>query len=61
MNGGYFPLDVEEVVKETDTAFLFRFHDGEEEWIGKEEVGEPSRYALGDRGITVQLRDRVSA
>ena len=49
-------LIVEEIVKESDTAFLFRFHDGETEWIEKRWVVCPSRYNLGDRNIYIHLR-----
>lgn len=53
---GYLQLEVEEIVKETDTAFLLRFRDGEEEWVLKHNVASPTKYELGDRNVTLLLR-----
>ncbi len=52
---GYIHLDVEEVVTETATHFLFRFHDGESEWIMKEEIANCTSYNVGDKEVTVHL------
>ena len=54
---GYLQLEVEEIVKETDTAFLLRFHNGDEEWVLKSDVASPINYELGDRNVTLLLRD----
>lgn len=45
-------LDVEEIVAETDLAFLCRI-EGVDHWFPKSQIDEPDGYALGDRGITM--------
>lgn len=53
---GYHHLEVEEIVKESERAFFVRFHDGEQEWLLKEQVVHPSYYSVGDRGVTIHLK-----
>lgn len=52
----YYFIEVEEIVKESDTAFLVRFCSGETEWILKKDVASASHYGLGDHDITLQLK-----
>lgn len=53
---GYHHLEVEEIVKESERAFFVRFHDGEQEWLMKEQVVDPRRYSVGDKEVTIQLK-----
>lgn len=55
---GYSHLDVEEIIKESDTAFLLRFYDGEQGWLLKNNVAQPTSYSEGDRNITMQLVEK---
>jgi hypothetical protein len=53
-------LDVEEIVKETDSAFLLRLDDGEEVWIPKSQVSDPESYAQGDCNATVSVTEWIA-
>lgn len=54
---GYLLVEVEEIIKETDTAFLLRYATGAQEWLLKIEVMCPMKYRLGDRNVTIQLKE----
>lgn len=54
---GYQHIDVQEIVKESDTAFLVLYPDGEQEWIRKEQVASPTRYSQGDKDVVLHLLD----
>lgn len=54
---GYMQVEVEEIVKESDTAFYVRYHDGVYEWLRKDRVANPGHYALGDRDVLIHLRE----
>jgi len=51
----YLQMDIEEILKETETAFLVKFTDGEEGWILKLEVACSTSYSVGDRNVVMQL------
>ena len=52
---GYLQLDIEEILKESDTAFQVRFADGEMGWLLKTEIVQPTNYSEGDRNVVIQL------
>ena len=52
---GYLQLDIEEILKESDTAFQVRFADGEMGWLLKTEIVQPTDYREGDRNVVMQL------
>lgn len=53
----YVLLEAEEILKETETAFLLLFTDGEQAWLLKEEVLNVTHYSVGDRNVTLHLRE----
>lgn len=58
---GYMQVEVEEIVKESDTAFYVRYHDGDHEWLRKDCVANARRYTLGDRDVMLQLLEGTPA
>ena len=51
----YVHLDVDEVIKETDKAFLVALKDGEELWLPKSQLADPDDYAVGDTDCTISV------
>jgi hypothetical protein len=54
MAGNWVHLDVEEVVAESENAFLLRI-DGEEVWIPKSQIADADSYSRGDVDATVSI------
>lgn len=52
-------LDVEEVVRETDAAFLLRI-DGSDHWIPKSQISDPEDYSAGDTGCTISVTEWIA-
>ena len=48
-------LDVDEVLRETEKAFLIRLESGEEHWIPKSQISDVDDYNVGDRNATVSV------
>ena len=53
-------LDVEEILRETDKAFLVRLEDGREEWLPFSQIADPDEYQVGDRDCTVSITEWVA-
>lgn len=53
----YLHIEVEEIVDETDLSYLLCFPDGEWEWVLKSEIVLPDSYKVGDRNISVRLKE----
>lgn len=51
---GWVHLDVDEVLRETDKAFLLLI-DGEEVWVPKSQVSDADKYEAGDTDVTVSV------
>lgn len=47
-------VEVTEVIKESDDAFLFEI-DGEEYWIPKSQIHRDASLSEGDENITVEI------
>lgn len=48
-------LDVLQVLKETDKAFLFLLDDGEQIWIPKNHIANPDDYEENDVDCTISI------
>jgi hypothetical protein len=57
--GRWVHLDVEEIRRETDRAFLLVL-DGEEVWVPKSQVSDPEDYAEGDRDVSLSVTDFIA-
>lgn len=55
MPGNYVHLDVAEILKETDKAFLLLLDDGEEIWCPFSQIADIDQYAVGDKNCTVSI------
>lgn len=53
-------LDVDEIVRETDAAFLVRLDDGEEVWLPKSQISSPETLAEGDCDVTVSVTEWIA-
>jgi hypothetical protein len=57
----YVDLDVDEILRETDAAFLLRLADSHEElWLPKSQVADPDDYAVGDEGLTISITEFIA-
>lgn len=56
---GYVHLDVEKVVRQTDSAFLLVI-DGEDYWIPKSQIADPETYEPGDENVTVSVTEWIA-
>jgi len=52
-------IEVEEIVCETDKAFLCRV-DGEEHWFPKSQVSNPEDYEEGDADVTLSITEWIA-
>lgn len=50
-------LDVDEILRETEKAFLLRLEEGQEVWVPKSQISEPGIYSEGDRDATVSVSE----
>lgn len=50
----YVHLDVEEIVRDTDKAFLVRIEAGEV-WIPKSQIADADDYEAGDTDLTLSV------
>ena len=50
----YIHIDVDDILRETDNAFLVLF-DGEEIWIPKSQVADFADYRQGDKNCTLSI------
>ena len=55
----YVHLDVEEILRETDKAFLLLV-EGEEIWIPKGQIANPGDYSEGDSNCTVSITEWIA-
>ena len=53
-------LDVEEIVRETDKAFLVRLEDGEEVWLPKGQISDAQDYSEGDTNCTLSISEWIA-
>lgn len=53
-NSNYVHVDVDEIKRETDSAFLVVV-DGEEIWLPKSQISDPDSYNEGDTNCTVSV------
>ncbi len=53
-SGNYVHLDVDEILRETDGAFLLKIGD-EELWVPKSQISDASDYGEGDEDCTVSV------
>jgi len=53
-------LDVEEIVAETDAAFLLLLEDGEEVWIPLSQIDQPELYEKGDQDVTISVTQWIA-
>lgn len=52
----YVHLDVEEIVKETEKAFLLLLSNGSKHWVPMSVCADSDNYSEGDRNCTVSVR-----
>ena len=50
----YAYLDVDEIVTETDLAFLFRVGD-EDIWVPKSQIADKDDYEVGDKEVEIGI------
>ncbi len=55
MASEWFHLDVEEILRETEKAFLVLLDDGEEVWLPISQISEPEDYEVGDKDCTISI------
>lgn len=53
-------LDVEEIVQETEAAFLLRLDGGEEIWLPKSQIDDAEAYTVGDEDLTVSVTEWIA-
>jgi hypothetical protein len=53
---GYVHLEVDEIKKETDKAFLVVVDD-EEVWLPKSQIANPGDYNKGDKNCSISVRE----
>lgn len=56
--GNYHHLDVQEVLRETEKAFLLLI-DGEEHWVPRSCVANADNYSQGDENCTMSVADYI--
>lgn len=55
-SSNYVHLEVEEILRETDKAFLLRLEDeGQELWVPKSQISDADDYEEGDKNCTVSV------
>lgn len=59
MSQSWVHLDVEEVKRETDKAFLVVI-DGEQVWIPKSQIDSPDDYEEGDTNCTISVTEWIA-
>jgi hypothetical protein len=61
MSRGWVHLEVEEILKETDNAFLLILRDWEGEfWIPKSQVSDSGDYEEGDVDCTISVTEWIA-
>lgn len=58
-HSGYVHVEVEEILRETERAFLVRF-DGEETWLPKACIADADCYDAGDVNVTISVREGIA-
>ncbi len=54
-SSNYVRLDVDEVVRETDKAFLLRIDKENEVWVPLSQIAHSDQYMAGDRNCTISV------
>lgn len=58
-SSGYVHLDIDEILRETDKAFLVvygtDFGERTETWIPKSQIADVDDYEVGDRNLTLSV------
>lgn len=55
----YVTIMVDEILRETDAAFLLEI-DGDEVWIPKSQIADPSDYEMGDKECTLSVTEFIA-
>lgn len=55
----YVTIMVDEILRETDAAFLLEI-DGDEFWIPKSQVANPSDYEMGDKECSMSVTEFIA-
>ena len=50
----YYHLDVDKILKETESAFLFKIGD-EQMWFPKSQIADPGDYSVDDENCTMSV------
>lgn len=53
----YVHLEVSEIKRETDKAFLVVLEDGAEHWLPKSQIADADDYSEGDTNCTVSITE----
>lgn len=53
-------LDVREILKATDSAFLLLLESGEEVWIPHSQMDDPESYDEGDEDVTISVTEWIA-
>jgi hypothetical protein len=56
---GWVHLDVDEVKRETDKAFLVVI-DGDEHWLPKSQISDPGDYSEGDENVSMSVTEFIA-
>ncbi len=55
-SSGYVHVGVEEILRETDAAFLCRI-EGEDVWLPRSQIADPDDYEVGDSDLTMSITE----
>ena len=53
-------LDVEEILRETEAAFLVELENGEQHWLPKSQIADSEQYEAGDVNCTVSITEWIA-
>ena len=56
----WFFLNVQEIIQETESAFLLRDEDEEDHWIPKSQICDPGDYCPGDKEVTIGITEWIA-
>ena len=56
----YVHIEVAEIKRETDAAFLCELEDGEEIWLPKSQIADSEDYNQGDKDFTMSITEWIA-
>lgn len=59
MNARWIEIEIDEVIRESDKAFLLRI-DGEEHWIPKSQIQSPEDIRIGECEFEIKISEWIA-